>query len=129
MSSCNFCFCVIKEKYDPVILEKGTKHGCRNCINRPKRHRTVNTHLEDLKRELRKVANQNVSKNKSQVTALVYELQSTATIENELIDCTAEKRKKVEVTVIAKWPSKEERKNLPEDVTSLGKTLVQGTNK
>ena len=52
------------------------------------------------------------------------ELQSTTTIENELIDCTAEKKKKVEVTVIAKWPSKEERKNLPEDVR-----LVQGTYK
>ena len=57
------------------------------------------------------------------------ELQSPVTIEKELIDCTAEKRKKVEVTVIAKWPSMEERKNLPEDVTSLGKTLVQGTYK
>ena len=57
------------------------------------------------------------------------ELQSTATIENELIDFTAEKKKKVEVTVTAKWPSKEERKNLPEDVTSLNKTLVQGTYK
>lgn len=57
------------------------------------------------------------------------ELQSPATIENELIDFTAEKKKKVEVTVIAKWPSKEERKNLPEDVTSLDKTLVQGTYK
>ena len=46
-----------------------------------------------------------------------------------MIDFTAEKKKKVEVTVIAKWPSKEERKNLPEDVTSLDKTLVQGTYK
>ena len=52
------------------------------------------------------------------------ELQSTATIENELLDCTTEKKKKVEVTVITKWPSKEERKNLPEDVT-----LVPGTYK
>ena len=54
------------------------------------------------------------------------ELQSTATIENELIDFTAEKKKKVEVTLIAKWPSKEERKNLPEDVTSLDKNACSG---
>ena len=86
LGSCNFCFCVIKEKYDRVILEKGTKsfdvmaeitslsfplqmigskYGCRNCINRLKRNRTINTQLEDLERELRKVANLNVNKNKS----------------------------------------------------------------
>ena len=57
------------------------------------------------------------------------ELQSTATTEHDLIDCTTDKKKKVEVTVTAKWPSKVERKNLPEDLTSLGKTLVRGTYK
>ena len=57
------------------------------------------------------------------------ELQSTATTEQDLIDCTTDKKKKVEVTMTAKWPSKEERKNLPEDLASLGKTLVRGTYK
>ena len=150
LSSCNFCCRVIKEKYDRVILEKGTKsfdvmaeiaslsfplqtigskYGCRNCINKLKRRRTVITQLEDLETELRKGANQNVSENKSQVEAPVSELQSTATTEHDLIDCTTDKKKKVEVTVTAKWPSKVERKNLPEDLTSLGKTLVRGTYK
>ena len=105
----------------------GSKYGCRNCINKLKRPRTVITQLEDLERELREGANQNVSENKSQVTASVSELQSTATTENDLIDCTTDKKKKIEVTVTAKWPSKEERKYLPEDLTSSGKTLVRGT--
>ena len=148
LSSCNFCFCVIKEKYDRVILGTnpfdvmaeiaslsislkmiGSKYGCRNCINKLKRRSTVSNQLEDLERELRKVENQNDSENKSQVTAPASEPQPTATIENDLIDCTTKKKKKVEVTVTAKCPSKEERKNLPENLASLGKTLVRGTYK
>ena len=65
----------------------GSKYGCRNCINKLKRRRTVITQLEDLERELRKGANQNVSENRSQVEAPVSELQSTATTEHDLIDC------------------------------------------
>ena len=69
----------------------GSTYGCRNCINKLKRRRTVSTQLEDLERELRKGANQNVSEKKSKLTAPVSELQSTATIENDLIDCTTDK--------------------------------------
>ena len=151
LSSCNLCSRFLTEKYDRILLEKGiksfdamaeiaslpfpletigSKYGCRNCVNKLKKRRTVITQMVDIETELKNLSKPTVSESETltPVRAPVPEAQSTATIENDIIDCPTNS-KKVVVTVTAKWPSKEERKNLPEELTSLGKMLLRGTYK
>ena len=72
-----------------------------------KKRRTVITQMEEIETELKNLSKPTVSESETltPVRAPVPESQSTATFENDIIDCPTNSKKKVVVTVTAKWPS------------------------